>query len=170
MSEGSEWGGGVTVDDLWPDDSDLFRDAVIAMFEAEPDHAALEPWRLTDKKLLAELEQTQVRLTRLQGRRLALLAEAERRDATLHEAGLPTASWIMDHNTHWARSARAEVRLALQLDAEPRVAQAVASGTLSVEQAQAILRGTERLPAGLDTAQREAVVGQLVDFGAEFGP
>ena len=170
MSEAWGCGVDVVVDEPRPDDDELIREALISMFEALPDSGPVEPWRLTDKRLLVEIVQSHRQLARVQARRLALLAEAERRDATLHEAGLPTASWITDQNTHWARSAREEVRLAVLLDAEPQVAQALASGSLSVEQAQVILRGTERLPDGLDSSQRDAVVAQLVGFGAEFGP
>lgn len=170
MSE--TWGCGVDVivDEPLRDDSELIREALISLLEGQGDGGPVEPWRLTEKRLLAEIEQTQAQLTRTHARRLALLAEAERRDATLHEAGLPTASWLTDQNTHWARSARDEVRLAVQLDAEPRVAQALATGRLSVEQAQVILRGAERLPVELDSSQRDAVLGHLVDFGADFGP
>lgn len=138
--------------------------------EDPPDADPLEPWQFTDKGLLAELRMVQRELSRVRGRWLALLAESERREATLRLAGLPTSSWLVDRNTHSARAARAEVRLALRLDAQPPVAEALGSGSLSVEQARVIVTGLDRLPDDLDAAQRAAVAAQLIDLGAEFGP
>ncbi|MFT4110039.1 DUF222 domain-containing protein [Propionicimonas sp.] len=137
---------------------------------AEAPPQELEPWQLTDQALLAELEATQQRLSRLQGCWLALLADVEKREATLKLAGLPTSSWLVDRNTHSARAAREEVRLAAQLDAQPIVADALGQGCLSVEQARVIAHGLDRLPDELDGAQRREVAAQLVEFGQQFGP
>ena len=150
-----------------PDDPALLLDALVAQ-NGEAD--ALEPWRLTDKRLLTELERAQRRATQEQARWLGLLAEAERREVTLRQRGRPTSSWLTDGNSHWARSARAEVRLALQLDEQPRVAHALAEAELSLEQAQVILHGLDRLPRDLDSAQRESVAARMVELGREFGP
>ncbi|MCC6497257.1 MAG: DUF222 domain-containing protein [Propionibacteriaceae bacterium] len=146
----------------------MVLEALVGLHGEEP--AALEPWRLTDRRLLAELAEAQLRATRAQARWLELLAEAERREVTLRQLGLPTAGWLTDRNTHWARSAREEVRLAVRLDAQPLVARAVAEGALSLEQARVIVHGLDRLPDDLDGRQREAVAAQLVEFGSEFGP
>jgi len=89
---------------------------------------------------------------------------------TLRQFGLPTAGWLTDRNSHWARSAREEVRLAVQLDARPRVARAMAGGELSPEQMMVIVHGLERLPDELDSTQREAAVTRLLEWGHEFGP
>lgn len=160
-------GGGAAVVDPSPDDPALVLDALIA-FGSEED--VLEPWRLTDKRLLNELERTQLRATREQARWLALLAEAERREVTLRQLGLPTAGWLADRNSHWARSAREEVRFAVRVDEQPQVAEALAQGQLSLEQARVIVHGLDRLPRDLDSSQREAAVAQLVELGHEFGP
>lgn len=129
-----------------------------------------EPWRFTDGALVGELERTQRELSRLQGRWLALLAEAERREATLRVAGLPTPSWLTERNTHGARAARDEVRLAVRLDAQPVIANALETARLSLEQARVITGGLDRLPEELDAGQREAVAAHLVELGREFGP
>ena len=164
---GWESSGGTAVVDPCPDDASLVLDALIA---SAGDADELEPWRLTDKGLLTELERTQLAATRQQARWLALLAEAERREVTLRQVGLPTAGWLADRNSHWARSAREEVRLAVRLDAQPRVAGAMAEGALSLEQATVIVRGLDRLPPDLDAEQREAAAIRLVELGREFGP
>ena len=130
----------------------------------------LEPWQFPDKALLAELKATQKRLSQLQGRWLALLAEAEKRETTLKRTGMPTPSWLTDRNTHWARSARDEVRLAVRLEQQPVVAEALASGCLSIEQAKVIATGLDRLPDELDSGQRTAVAEHLVELAGQFGP
>jgi hypothetical protein len=144
--------------DLWPD----------PWFD-EPAPPA-EPWQFTDRALLDELTAAQRQLSAVQGRWLALLAEAERREVTLKLAGLPTAAWLVDRNTHSARTARQEVRLAVQLDAQPVVATALEQGGLSEEQARTITAGLDRLPDDLDGDQRRQVAAHLVGLGGEFGP
>ena len=57
------------------------------------------------------------------------------------------------------------MRFAVKLDAQPLVADAMASGGLSVEQAKVIVRGLDRLPDDLDSAQRDVVASQLVELG-----
>ena len=168
MSESSGIGdGGIAVVDPSPEDAALLLDVLVAQAGVEE---ALEGFRLTDKRLLVELERAQVRVTRERARWLALLAEAEHREVTLRQLGLPTAGWLADRNSHWARSAREEVRLAVQLDGQPRVALAMAEGELSLEQATVIVHGLDRLPRELDDSEREAVVAELVGLGREFGP
>jgi len=132
-------------------------------------------WRLSDEAVLAELERSQAErsqaeLARVQARRLALLAEAEKREATLWLTGLPTASWLADHRTHTARAAREEVRLAVRLGQQPLVAKALSQSRLSLEQARVISAGVDRLPVELDRDQRERVERHLVGLGREFGP
>ena len=138
--------------------------------EGESEAQPLEPWQFTDKALLRELELGQRRIAGAQAHWLALLAEAEHREATLRLSALPTSSWLTDQKTHWASSARDEVRFATQLARQPQVAGALGRAELSVEQARVIVRGLDRLPDQLDDAQRDAVATQLVEFGNEFGP
>lgn len=130
----------------------------------------VEPWRMTDKALLTELRMAQHERSRTESRWFALLAEAERRQATFHRTGLPTSSWLTDQNTHAARSARDEVRLATLLEGQPLVAAALEGGALSPEQAKVIAHGLSRLPDGLDAAAREQVEAELVRLGERFGP
>nr|WP_300141286.1 HNH endonuclease signature motif containing protein [Propionicimonas sp.] len=130
----------------------------------------VEPWQFTDKALLDELTVTQRQLSALQGRWLALLAEADRRETTLKQTGLPTAAWLVDRNTHSARAAREQVRLAVRLEQQPVVADALGAGALSTEQARTITTGLDRLPEDLDGSQREQVAAHLVGLAGEFGP
>jgi len=137
-------------------------------FDADAD--GLEPWQFDDAGLLAELGRVQRQRSGLAARWLKLLAEAEARQATVRRASLPTAGWLVDGNTHSARSARDEVQLAAGLAAQPVVAQALTSGQVSVEQAQVIVRGLGRLPAELSMTQVAEVAADLVARAADFGP
>ena len=164
-----EAGTGTSLIDPCPDEPSLVLDALIAAIDdAAP--GQLEPWRLTDRRLIAELAAAQVRATQAQARWLALLAEAEAREATQHELGLQTANWLTNQNTHWARSARDEVRFALRLAEAPVVGTALERGRISVEQARVIATGLSRLPAELDASEREQVAQHLVGLAGEFGP
>jgi len=148
--------------------AELLDVMVAAVTDLAPEE--LEPWRLTDRRLIAELAAAQVQATRAQARWLALLAEAEAREATEHELGLHTANWVTNQNTHWARSAREEVRFAVRLAEAPVVGAALGRGQVSVEQARVIVTGLSRLPAELDAGQREQVAEHLVRLAGEFGP
>ncbi|MCC6498270.1 MAG: DUF222 domain-containing protein [Propionibacteriaceae bacterium] len=162
-------GGSATLVDPRPEEVALVLEALVTT-DADGADEQLEPWRLPDRRLLAELVEAQAQATRARARWLALLAEAERREATLQACGLPTANWLTNQNTHWARSAREELRFAVRLAEAPVVGEALGRGEVSVEQAQVIVTGLARLPIGLDAGQREQVAGHLVELAAEFGP
>lgn len=135
-----------------------------------PPPAHPEPWQLSESALLDEIEATGQALARLTARRCLLLAEAERRGATGERLGLSTSGWLVHNLTHSQRRAKAEVALALRVAAEPLLVAALGEGRLSVEQAERLTRGLDRLPDELSAAQRERVVAQLVEFADEHGP
>lgn len=135
-----------------------------------PGTSGWEPWLLSDAQLLDAAKAAQQHLAQATAAWLAVLAEVERREATTHETCMPTASWLAAGTSHSARAARSEVRLAGQLRATPKVADALAAGRVSVEQATVITQGLAHLPDELDTAQREAVTDHLLHFAKEFNP
>lgn len=81
-----EAGSGGSLMDPCPEDLSLVLDALITTV-ADGDDEPLEPWRLTDRRLLAELVEAQLRATRAHARWLSLLAEAEHREASLGKLG-----------------------------------------------------------------------------------
>ncbi len=171
MYESGRRSAGAILADPEPDQAGLLDALAAGWLHLENDGSgAPEPWLLTDKGLLRELECAGREVARCRARWLALLAEAEQREATTALAGMPTSSWLTDQNTHWASSARDEVRFATQLARAPQVAAALGRGELSVEQARVVVQGLNRLPDGLDQTQCDAVAAQLVGFGSEFGP
>ena len=125
-------------------------------------------WRLSDADVLVELGAARRGLAVAQARWLTVVAEAERREVTQREFGVPLASWLAAGASHTARSARMEVRLAGRLAAHRPVAEALRSGEVSVEQAAVIVDGLGRLPDGLDAGQVGEVAVQLVGFAGEF--
>lgn len=145
-------------------------DCCIAAELAAMPSAELAPWQFNEAELLAELEQARRVRDQHNARWLALLAEAEKREACLRRDSVPTSNWLVNQNSHSARSARNEVRLAMKLVAAPMIADAFAAGRMSTEQAAAIVNGLERLPGQLDQQQREQITQQLVGFAGEFGP
>ena len=161
-------GPGTSLTDPCPDEPALVLDALIAgIADIAPEE--LEPWRLTDRRLITELGAARREATRAQARWLALLAEAEAREVTQRESGLHTANWVTNQNTHWARSARDEVRFAVRLAEAPVVGTALERGRVSVEQARVIVTGLSRLPAELDAGQCTQVAEHLVGLAGEFG-
>ena len=126
--------------------------------------------QLTDVELLLEAEFAQRAVSSAQARWLAVLAEIEQRQASVHVESLPTSSWLAAGTSHSARAARHDVRVATGLGRTPQLADALAAGSLSREQAEAILAGVERLPDDLDAAERVAVIERLVSYGGDFGP
>ena len=145
-------------------------DCCIAVELAATEPGELAPWQFSETELLAELQRAQRVRNQQNARWLALLAEAERRQACLRRDSVPTSNWLVNHNSHSARTARTEVQLANQLAATPILADALAAGRVSAEQAAAIVNGLGRLPDQLDEQQREQITAQLVGFAGEFGP
>ncbi|WP_028709527.1 DUF222 domain-containing protein [Propionicicella superfundia] len=125
---------------------------------------------LSNEALLDELGAAGVELSRVQARWWGLLAEAERRGAAMEVHEVSTSGLLTSGNSHTARAARAEVRLATELRAVPEVARALASGGLSTDQARGIVQGLSVLPADVPDADRRAAAAHLVELAAEHGP
>lgn len=100
---------------------------------------------------------------------LSMLAEADRRGVVERVHGMSAASWLAAGTTHSAKTARAEVHLAGLVAAVPVVADALACGRLSVEQASVVCHGLALIDH-LDRRQRDLVAAHLVDLAGEFGP
>lgn len=162
-------------DAAWPSVEALFEELKrITVVAAEPPAVEpvepVEPWRLDDAGLLAELAVAQRAVAVAQARWFALLGEAERREVVVREHAMAAASWLAAGTSHSARAARAEVRLAGLLGEHEQVAAALAEGRVSLEQASVVVQGLDKLPKELDAAQRLAVEAQLVEFAADFNP
>ena len=153
-------------DGWWPEGWHLRHDGEAP--SAAPGGLGL--WQYDDRRLLTEVDSAAEALARAHAHWLALLAEAECRESSTHETGMPTASWLAAGSRHSARAARSEVRLATLLQRRPAVSAALAAGSVSLEQASVLAHGLDRLPHELDADQVAQVEGHLVALAGEFGP
>lgn len=157
-------------------DDALWRAWLAHAWTLEPEPSVLEDepeldlWQLDDRGLLAELDAARSELARAQGRWLAVLAEADRRQVFDREHGMPVGSWLAAGTTHSARSALTDVRLGALLVEHASVGGALAAGAISREQAEAITFGLDHLPDDLDPTAKAAVAEHLVELAAEFNP
>lgn len=160
LVEGS-WRGGISdVDtplDNPPDCSDCPFD---------PPEPARESWQLDDEELLALAAFTRQQADAARGQWLAVLADLDRQHTTQHALGMSTDSWLAAGTTHSARTARVEVRLAGALASLPVVARGLATGTVSIEQADVICHSLARTE-GLELLRRHQVAAHLVEWAAE---
>lgn len=125
---------------------------------------------LADDALLGALQDAQRALASAQSDWLTLVGQAARSQVTDRVENMPIESWLAAGTSHSTRAAKADVRLARQLAEQACVADALGSGALSREQAEAITQGLDRLPDELDRGQRDAVAAHLVQLAVEFGP
>ena len=135
---------------------------------ADPD-AAL--WKLGDAELLTATAEYLQALAAVQALGWRLIGECERRRACWYECGVDTATWLRGTNHFSLRSARREVAVASAMTARfTGTGGALAAGRVSGEQAAAIVRVLDDLPADLQVDQVEAAEQTLLGFAREFDP
>jgi hypothetical protein len=120
-------------------------------------------WSMTpaeQRTALVELSRAEARIAEL---RLRVLAAADRADVAAESGASSTAAWLA-HATRRVRSvARAEVRLAQQLDEGFAVTRdALADGRLDLGQARVIVRAVNGLPDSVDAGVRGLAEKHLV--------
>ena len=108
--------------------------------------------------------------TELAAHRLRVLAEADRSGDTDHTGAWTVADWIAVETRQVRRDARSDLKLARSLDSHGRLGEAMAAGVVNVDQARAIVRALDRLPASGDFAVTPGHVASaeahLVDLAA----
>jgi hypothetical protein len=120
-------------------------------------------WQLGDEQLLARMDDLGTVIGRLQGLRLATIAEVEGRKACQGQQQVQTAAdRLAGTDGQRLRQARAMVFQAQRLHRFPIVEQALCAGEVTADQAAAICQGLDELPATIsgdviDRAQREMV-------------
>jgi Domain of unknown function (DUF222) len=125
-------------------------------------------WSMTvaeQRTVLVELSRAEARISEL---RLRVLAEADRSDVAAESGASSTAAWLA-HATRRVRAvARADVRLAEQLDTTYTATRdALASGLVDLGQSRVIVRAIDALPESADAAVRELAEKHLIDLAAE---
>jgi len=120
-------------------------------------------WSMTaaeQRTALVELCQAEARLAEL---RLRVLAAADRNDVSATSGASSTVAWLA-HATHRGHAAaRADVRLAIELDETYAATRdALAAGLVDEGQARVIVRAVQTLPEWVDAAGRDRAEKHLV--------
>jgi hypothetical protein len=135
------------------------------------DLAATNLWSMSETELLElriEAEQT---LARLQSTVLAITREVDARGAAVATGAASTAAWLRGRLRQHPADARAEVRLARDLDQDlPATASALSAGDISLARAQAVATGIRRLPRATDPVTRRLAEAHLAEQAREFDP
>ncbi|WP_193605720.1 HNH endonuclease signature motif containing protein [Nocardioides dongkuii] len=107
--------------------------------------------------------------SRLRGLALRLVGVSD--DVAAEDGARSAASWLAHRTRSSQQSARADGRLAEALEQRWRVVQAgVLSGSVHLEQAEAIVRSLDGLPADVPPDVRARAEALLVEQAADFGP
>jgi len=133
--------------------------------------AAANLWSMPDRDLLdLRLDQERT-LARLQAQVLATTREIDARDAAKATGASSTEAWLRGRCLRHPGAAKAEVRLAKELDQQlPVLRSALAAGDVSLDHAQVIAGSMRRMPAAVDGLTRSAGEELLARFATEFDP
>ena len=102
---------------------------------------------------------------------LRLLADAERSEATVESGAGSAAHWVATETRQVRREARADLRLAQQVEKHQVLAAAMAVGRVNLAQGRAIVASLERLPRtgqfAVSAEQSAAAEAHLVELAEE---
>ncbi len=147
------------------------RVALRAVDEGVAAMAEANLWSLSDRELLdLRIDAERVR-SRLDAATLAVTRELDARGAAVATGATSTAAWLRGRCRQHPGAAKAEVRLAGELDASlPRLRAALAAGEVSLDAAHAVADGVRGLPAGVDAATSARGEAFLVAQARLFDP
>ena len=131
--------------------------------------APLMSMRPEDKRAaLVTLAQGRAQLDALA---LRLLADAEQSEATVESGAGTAADWVAVETRQVRREARADLRLAKNLETHEVLASAMAAGQVNLAQGRAIIASLDRLPRtgqfAVSAEQRTEAESHLVQLAAE---
>ena len=102
---------------------------------------------------------------------LRLLADAEQSEATVESGAGTAADWVAVETRQVRREARADLRLAKNLETHEVLASAMAAGQVNLAQGRAIIASLDRLPRtgqfAVSAEQRTEAESHLVQLAAE---
>ena len=128
----------------------------------------LEPVRLADEQVLTSLEAVERTRRRLEAQRLALIAQVEQRGLALEQGATSTAGFVRARLGAGPRESARLVRLATDVAAEPAARTALATGEVSAEHAQVIVRTLGGLPASVPSDVRGRAETLLLEWARAF--
>ncbi|MEU8331300.1 DUF222 domain-containing protein [Micromonospora sp. NPDC048839] len=136
--------------------------AVVACFDTPV-------WAAGERDLVAALDAVHRVEQRLAAVKLALVRELDGRGTATAQGASSTAVWLRDRLRLGVGAARRLVELAATLDAAPPgVRDALAGGSVDVEQARVIAATVETVHAAAGTEAADKAVGVLVEWAAQF--
>jgi len=135
--------------------------AELAVLRETVDRLADTPaWPLDDDELAAAVETVSQEIARLEAIRLSLVREVDGRDLAGRVEATSTGALLRERLRIRPGQARGLVDLAAALDGPlAATGAALAAGTISVDQAQAIMRAVLGLPASVDAGTRTGPSG-----------
>ncbi|MFF5177972.1 DUF222 domain-containing protein [Micromonospora sp. NPDC000316] len=126
-------------------------------------------WAATDQDLVAALDAAHRLEQRLAAVKLTLVRELDGRGTATAQGASSTAVWLRDRLRLGVGAARRLVELAVTLDAAPSgVRDALAAGSVTVEQIRVIAETVETVHASAGAQAADKAVGVLVDWAAQF--
>ncbi|MGC4810878.1 DUF222 domain-containing protein [Micromonospora sp. DT228] len=127
------------------------------------------PWAAAEHDLVAALDATHRLEQRLAAVKLGLVRELDGRGTATAQGASSTAVWLRDRLRLGVGVARRLVELAATLDAAPPgVRDALAGGSVDVEQVRVIATTVENVQASAGPEAADKAVGVLVDWAAQF--
>jgi len=147
------------------------REALVRAAEAVGDCVESSVWGMSDSELVAALDATHVLEQQLAAVKLGLVRELDSRGVPVGQGASSTMVWLRHRLRVSIPAARTLVELATALDSGPAVLrEALGSGEINAQQAQAIASTVTSLPAqaGSDVVDKAATV--LVGYAAEHDP
>lgn len=132
---------------------------------------ARDAWALPDGELIAGLTAVHALEQQLAAIKLRLVREVDGRSLATAQGASSTVTWLRERLRVSAGAARRTVELAAGLAAGPPVvADALAAGTITVEQSEVITRAVADLPAEVGDETVEKAAQALVEQGRRFEP
>jgi len=128
-------------------------------------------WQLTGKEKLAVVEEALRARATWDAVVAQMIGELERDQVCMAECGVRTTAWLRSTRMMSLGTARREVTTGTALIGRfTATAAAIATGEISHEQAQAVVRTLDELPPDFSTEQVEAGEATLLGFTRQFDP
>ncbi|MEU8087921.1 DUF222 domain-containing protein, partial [Micromonospora sp. NPDC049101] len=126
-------------------------------------------WAASEHDLVAALDATHRVEQRLAAVKLTLVRELDGRGTATAQGASSTAVWLRDRLRLGVGAARRLVELAAALDAAPAgVRDALAGGSVDVEQVRVIATTVQTVQASAGPEAADKAVGVLVDWATQF--
>ncbi|HZN17812.1 MAG TPA: DUF222 domain-containing protein, partial [Micromonosporaceae bacterium] len=147
------------------------RAASAMIAQAVEEYAAAAVWALPDDDLVDALDELHVLQQRLAAVNLALVREVDGRGLAVAQGASSTAVWLRGRMRMSIGAARRLVELAAAIDAGPAVVRdGLATGALTLEQAQVVTQAVAALPAEVGPAVVDKAAATLVGYASEYEP